>query len=83
MQAAAQGVEMVAELLKAARVDQAAAATAAAQMGMQELRELQIEAAGVEQVDINHLRIIKAKPVVQVLSSSRFLTPIPQPSQVG
>jgi len=64
MQAAAQGVEMVAELLKAARVDQAAAATAAAQMGMQELRELPIEVEAVVLAGFKQVRITLAKQEV-------------------
>ena len=55
---------MVAELLKAARVDQAAAATAAAQMGMQELRELPIEVEAVVLAGFKQVRITLAKQEV-------------------
>jgi hypothetical protein len=67
---------------QAAQVDRVAAVMAAAQMEMQVLRALPIEVEVVALAGIKQVRITLAKPVVQVLSSSRFLTPIPQPSPV-
>ena len=60
-----------------AAVDRAEEAQAA--FRQRELPELQIRVAGVEQ-DLAQTRAAQA---VRVLSSSRFLTPIPQPSPVA